>query len=120
MSKIVAFVTLNNKSKITAASAISGNSAPKLTFVKDSRYISFNNDNEVVITAGTYSELIDIKSSDSAPFLTNVKVALSSTGFVFEPSDVLLKLGDQKAQFRIGADKDLYPISYFYSAVKQE
>lgn len=44
MSKIVSFVTLADKSKITAASAVSGNSAPKLSFVKDSRYISFNND----------------------------------------------------------------------------
>lgn len=63
--------------------------------------------------------MIDIKSSDGFPFRTNVKVALASTGFLFEPSDVLLKLGDDKSQFRIGADKDLYPISYFYSAIKQ-
>lgn len=83
MSKIVSFVTLANKSKITAASAVSGNSAPKLTFVKDSRYIQFNNDNEIVITAGTYSQLISVKSSDSNAFLTNIKVALASVGFVF-------------------------------------
>ncbi len=83
MSKIIGFVTLAAKSKITAASAISGNSAPKLTFVKDNRYITFNNDTEIVVTAGTYSQLIDVKSSDKNPFLTNVKVALSSTGFVF-------------------------------------
>lgn len=119
MSKIVSFVTLADKTKITAASATSGNSAPKLSFVKDSRYISFNNDSEIVITAGTYSQLIEVKSSDNLPFRTNVKVSLSSPGFVFEPAEVLLKLGDEKAQFRIGADKDLYPISYFYSAIKQ-
>lgn len=83
MSKIVSFVTLANKSKITAASAVSGNSAPKLTFVKDSRYIQFNNDNEIVITAGTYSQLISVKSSDSNAFLTNIKVVLASVGFVF-------------------------------------
>ena len=86
MSQMVSFVTLANKSKITAASAVSGNSAPKLTFVKDTRYIQFNNDTEIVITAGTYSQLISIKSSDNNPFLTNVKVSLSSVGFVFEPS----------------------------------
>lgn len=119
MSKISSFVTLADKSKITAASATSGNSAPKLSFAKDSRYISFNNDTAVVITAGTYSQMIDVKSSDGHPFLTNVKVSLSSTGFAFEPAEVLLKLGDEKAQFRIGADKDLYPIYYFYSAIKQ-
>lgn len=83
MSKIVSFVTLANKSKITAASAVSGNSAPKLTFVKDSRYIQFNNDSEIVITAGTYSQLISVKSSDSNAFLTNIKVVLASVGFVF-------------------------------------
>jgi len=119
MSKTITFVTLADKTKITAASATSGNSAPKLTFYKDNRYISFNNDTEVVITAGTYSQMIDVKSSDGNPLLTNVKVSLSSTGFVFEPAEVLLKLGDEKSQFRIGADKDLYPISYFYSAIKQ-
>lgn len=119
MSKIIAFITLADKSKIRAASATSGNSAPKLTFRKDTRYISFNNDQEIVITAGTYSQMIDIKSSDGYPFRTNVKVALSSPGFLFEPADVLLKLGDDKGQFRIAADKDLYPISYFYTAIKQ-
>lgn len=83
MSQIVSFVTLANKSKITAASAVSGNSAPKLNFVKDNRYIKFNNDAEIVITAGTYSQMIDVKSSDNLPFRTNVKVTLSSVGFVF-------------------------------------
>lgn len=120
MSSIISFVTLSNKSRITAASAVSGNSAPKLTFIKDSRYISFNNDQTITITAGTYSSLIDVKSSDSKAFLTNVKVSVSSPGFVFEPSDLLLKLGDTSTRFRIGADKDLYPISYFYSATKTE
>ncbi len=86
MSKIIAFVTLAAKNKITAASATSGNSAPKLSFTKDTRYISFNNDQEIVITAGTYSQMIDVKSSDAYPFRTNVKVSLSSTGFLFEPA----------------------------------
>lgn len=86
MSKIIAFITLADRSKITAASATSGNSAPKLTFVKDTRYITFNNDSPILITAGTYSQLIDVKSSDNNAFLTNVKVSLSSTGFIFEPA----------------------------------
>jgi hypothetical protein len=77
-----------------AASATSGNSAPKLTFTKDSRYISFNNDTEIVITAGTYSSPIQITGSDNSPFLTNIVVNLSSPGFVFEPSSILLSLGD--------------------------
>lgn len=47
-------------------------------------------------------------------------ISLSSTGFKFEPAQVLLKLGDTESSFRIAADKDLYPISYFYSAIKQE
>ncbi len=44
MSKTVCYVTYSTKKRIKAASATSGNSAPKLTFNKDSRYISFNND----------------------------------------------------------------------------
>lgn len=118
MSKIISYVTISTKKQITAASAVSGNSAPKLTFIKDTRYISFNGDQTITITAGTFSSLVDIKSSDNKAFLTNVKVALSSTGFTFQPSDVLLKLGDNSTKFRIGADKDLYPISYFYAATK--
>ncbi len=42
MSKIISYVTISTKKQITAASAVSGNSAPKLTFIKDTRYISFN------------------------------------------------------------------------------
>lgn len=64
--------------------------------------------------------MIDITSSDGKAFLTNINVNLSSTGFVFEPSTVLLNLGDLKGQFRIGADTNLFPITYFYQTVKQD
>lgn len=43
----------------------------------------FNSDETIEITAGTFSELIDIKSSDGNPFLNNVYVTLSSIGFTF-------------------------------------
>jgi len=120
MSEIISYVTPNSKLSILAASATSGNSAPKLTFTKSSRYLSFNNDNEVVITAGTYSSPVSITSSDATSFLTNVIVNVSSTGFVFEPASILLSLGDYSGSFLIGADQGLYPISYFYSAIKTE
>lgn len=45
---------------------------------------------------------------------------MSSVGFVFEPTEVLLKLGNTKGEFKIAADKDLHPLSYFYSATKTE
>lgn len=62
---------------------MAGNSAPIVAFTADTRYLSFNHDNTISITAGTYSNLIDITSSDGNPFLTNIAVNISSSGFVF-------------------------------------
>ena len=86
----------------------------------DSRYISFNDDNVITITAGTYSLPIDIKSSDGEEFLTNIRVNLTSEGFTFIPSEVFLSLGENKATFTVGADSGLLPISYFYDTEKSE
>jgi hypothetical protein len=66
-----------------AASSIGGNSAPILSFSADPRYISFNHDNTITITAGTYSPYLDISASDSGTFLTNIVVNLTSPGFTF-------------------------------------
>ena len=101
-----------------AASDAKTNSAPVLEFSEEPRYLSFNSDSSIHITTGTYSPWIDITSSDSEEFLTNVRIDLASTGFVFEPSSVLLKVGDQKGQFRVGADSSLLPLFYTYSATK--
>lgn len=120
MSEMIGFITPSNKKSILAASTMAGNSAPILTFTADPRYLSFNHDNTIDITAGTYSQLVDITASDNNPFLTNIVVNISSPGFVFEPASVFLKLGDSKAQFRVGADSGLFPISYFYETVKSE
>ena len=120
MSEMVGYLTESDKKSIYAASSTSGNSAPLLEFVADDRYISFNDDQTIVITAGTYSLPIYIKSSDSNPFLTNINVNLSSSGFVFEPSEVFLSLGDDNGTFRVGADSGLLPINYFYNTTKTE
>lgn len=120
MSQTVGYITANDKKSILAASSASSNSAPVLIFSADSRYISFNNDNTITITAGTYSNPISITSSDGLPFLTNVIVNLTSSGFTFDPPSVFLKQGDGLGQFRIGADSSLFPISYFYDTTKSE
>lgn len=120
MSEMIGFITPSNKKSVYASSSESGNSAPLLTFVADSRYISFNNDQTITITAGTYSLPIDIDSSDGAKFLTNINVNLSSSGFEFSPSSVFLSVGDLKGTFKVGADSGLLPIDYFYSATKSE
>ena len=62
---------------------ISGNSAPTFTFVKDPLYISLNNDNPIMITAGTYSTDIVVNASDGNILLTNINIALASAGFTF-------------------------------------
>jgi hypothetical protein len=118
MSEMIVFITPNNKKSIIAASSIAGNSAPIITFTADPRYLSFNLDNTIHITAGTYSQLIDITASDNNTFLTNIVVNLTSTGFTFDPPQVFLKLGDIKGKFRVSADAGLFPISYFYDTVK--
>ena len=64
MSQSLIYVTPTDKRSIYAASAISANSAPVLDFTADPRYISFNHDQTIEITAGTYSDMIDVTSSD--------------------------------------------------------
>lgn len=80
---MIGYITPSTKKSIIAASSIAGNSAPIVTFTEDTRYLSFNNDNSIIITAGTFSELVDIESSDGNPFLTNINVNLTSSGFTF-------------------------------------
>ena len=118
MSKMIGYLTPADKKSIYAASSESGNSAPQIQFVADSRYISFNYDQTITITAGTYSLPIDITSSDADAFLTNIKINISSAGFTFEPAEILLKLGDESGTFRVGADSGLLPINYFYYTTK--
>jgi hypothetical protein len=120
MSDIIITITPGNKLSVYSASSVQGNSAPLLTFVKNSRYISFNNDHNIVITAGTYSNMIDITSSDNQAFLSNININLTSTGFIFLPSNIFLPIGVTKRSFQIGADNDLVPVVYFYQATKQE
>ena len=120
MSSMIVTVTPANKLTLTAASAVQGNSAPRLTFVTNNLYISFNHDQQVSITAGTYSQLVPITTNTNASFLSNINIQLQSTGFVFEPSTVFLPLGQTEANFRIGADGSLVPIVYFYEGIKQE
>ena len=117
---MIVTATPADKLTITAASGIQGNSAPRLTFVANNLYISFNHDQQVTITAGTYSEEIPITTNTNASFLSNTNIQLQSTGFVFDPSTVFLPLGQEQGKFRIGADGSLVPIVYFYQATKQE
>ena len=120
MSTMIVTVTPANKLTLTAASAVQGNSAPRLTFVANSQYISFNNDNAVTITAGTYSQQIPITTNTNSKFLSNINIQLQSSGFLFEPSSVFLPIGQQKGSFRIGLDGSQRPIVYFYQAIKQQ
>jgi hypothetical protein len=93
MSEIIVTVTPSDRLSITSASTFQENSAPTLTFLQNSRYISFNHDQTVTITAGTYTQPIDITSSDNNDFLTNINIGLQSTGFVFSPAAIFLPIG---------------------------
>jgi hypothetical protein len=120
MSEMIITVTPSDKKTLLAASQIQGNSAPRLTFQANSLYLSFNYNQPITITAGTYSQLIPITTSNNASFLSNINIQLQSSGFVFEPASVFLPIGQSKGSFRIGADGSLVPVVYFYQAVKQE
>lgn len=120
MSTMIVTATPSDKLSIAAASSVQGNSAPKLTFISNNLYITFNNSNPISITAGTYSPPIKITTSNGSPFLSNTNIQLQSTGFTFTPSTVFLPIGQTSASFVIGADKSLIPITYFYQAIKQE
>lgn len=120
MSTMIVTVTPASKLSITAASSLQGNSAPKLTFIANNLYISFNNNTPVTVTAGTYSQPIQIATNSGDKFLSNINIQLQSTGFTFSPSTVFLPIGQKSASFVIGADKSLLPITYFYQAIKQE
>jgi hypothetical protein len=119
MSDIIVTVTPSNKKSIYSASSVQGNSAPVLTFVPNNRYISFNNDQAITITAGTYSAPISITASDNGSFLSNININLTSTGFTFLPSTIFLPIGFKSQAFQVGADSDLIPVTYFYQAIKQ-
>ena len=93
MSTMIVTVTPADRLTVLAASAVQGNSAPRLTFVANSNYISFNHEQQVVITAGTYSGLVPITTNTNSSFLSNVNIQMQSTGFVFEPSSVFLPIG---------------------------
>lgn len=83
MSHTIITVSASTRLSIYAASQVEGNSAPKLTFISNSRYISFNNDQTLTITAGTYSNYVEIDSSDNNKFISNLNVKLTSSGLVF-------------------------------------
>jgi hypothetical protein len=83
MSEIIVTATPASTLSIFAASNSNGNSAPTLTFVANSLYVSFNHDQTIRITAGTYSAQIPITPSDNSSFLSNTNVQLKSTGFIF-------------------------------------
>jgi hypothetical protein len=119
MSEMIVTVTPSNKLSIFAASSVQGNSAPRLTFVQNARYISFNNDQTVTITAGSYSAPISITANDGNAFLSNININLTSTGFTFTPNRVFLPIGVKASSFIIGADTSLLPVAYFYQAIKQ-
>lgn len=119
MSEMIVTFTPSNKLSIYSASSVQGNSAPQLTFIKNSRYISFNNDQTITITAGTYSNAISITSSDNAAFLSNTNINLTSSGLVFIPSSIFLPIGAYSQTFKVGVDGDMVPIVYFYQGTKQ-
>ena len=117
---MIVTVTTSNKLNLYAASSVYGNSAPRLTFLPNTLYISFNADQTVAVTAGTYTQPISITTSNGAGFLSNINIQLASTGFTFLPSTVFLPIGQKSASFIIGADASLVPVTYFYQATKQE
>ena len=79
MSDMIVTVTPSNKLSIYSASSVQGNSAPQLTFITNSLYVSFNSDATIMLTAGTYSTPIKIASSNNPAYHSNTNIARAAT-----------------------------------------
>lgn len=120
MNTMSIVVVSSDNTTTYGASTVKTNQAPILTFISNPRYIRFNSDNTVQMTAGTYSLPIPITSSDGLKFLSNILVNFTASGFTFNSNPTSIYLGDQSRTFIIGADMNLMPTYYVYNVIKTE
>ncbi|KAL4450888.1 hypothetical protein ABPG74_011730 [Tetrahymena malaccensis] len=96
------------------------NTSLKIAFNIQSNYLQFNNTQQIVVTKGTYSQIIPITTSDGSAFQSNVYFQCTAVGFGFLPSSIYALLGTKQGTLQVGADKNLFNQAYSFQVQKSE
>lgn len=120
MNLMKVFVASSDKITTIASSIQSKNQLSSLTFIPNTLYVSVNNGNVIQVTAGTYSNPIQLAPSDGNYIQTNMMITFSSTQLTFSPNPTYMYIGDYYSTFIIGASQNLIPTTYTFNLVKKE
>lgn len=119
MNYLKVLISTSDRTTTIATSIQSKNQLSYLTFVPNSLHLVVNNYNPISITAGTYSNAIRIRPSDSTTFLTNMMITFSSTELAFSPNPTYLYLGNSYSSFFIGVSQNMIPTTYTFNLAKK-
>jgi hypothetical protein len=120
MNNMKVLVASSDRLTTYASSTQSRNQLSTLTFLPNALHLVINNYSPIQITAGTYSNPIQISASDNSTFLTNMMITFSSTQLTISPNPSYLYLGNSGATFIIGASQNMIPTTYSFNVVKKE
>jgi hypothetical protein len=120
MNSMKVLVSSADRTATVATSIQSKNQLSSLTFITNSLHLVVNNYNHILITAGTYTNAIQISPSDNTTFLTNMMITFSSTKISFNPNPTYMYLGNSYSSFIIGVSSNLVPTTYTFNLIKKE
>jgi hypothetical protein len=116
MNSFLVSVFDTDDSTILARSFSGLNKASSVQFQLGKFGLDINDGKDILITRGTFSNVINIKTRDGSRFVNNIIVNSTTKGLYFEPSSFIVTIGDFGTSFRIGIDKDikdgLYPLVF--------
>lgn len=119
MNSLKVMVAAESRLTTIATSIRSRNQLSSMTFVPNSLHLVVNNYNPIELTAGTYSNPMLIKPSDSSTFLTNMLITFSSSTLLFLTNPTYMFLGNTQSSFLIGASQNLIPTTYTFNLIKK-
>jgi hypothetical protein len=120
MNSLKLLVSNSDRTSTIAASTQSKNQLSSLTFITNTLHLVVNNYNPISITAGTYSNPIQISPSDNTTFMTNMMITFSSTQLTFNPNPTYMYLGNAGSSFIIGVSQNMIPTTYTFNLAKKE
>jgi len=99
-----------------AVSKDSLNSVSEINFANPMNVLQANNNQDVVLTRGTYTQNILIGTADGQRFIQDVSINATTPGFVFDPFTMDFYVGDISSSFRVGCDQNIkvrtYPFNF--------
>jgi len=108
-----------DENSVIALSTKSLNSASNITYIDPPNTLTANGGNDLILTRGTYSDLITIGTLDGSRFQQDVVITASINGFKFIPSVIDFFVGDISNTFKVGCDKNVkartYPLNFSQS-----